>query len=58
MGETRTLDIPPVSETTEIAASTEPLTDENGEIVTEEAVTDENGELVTEAEEDTTSEEE
>ncbi len=56
--ETEATTLPPVSETTEIAASTEPLTDENGEIVTEEAVTDENGELVTESEEDTTSEEE
>lgn len=56
--ETEAATLPPVSETTEVPSSTEQVTDENGEIVTEEAVTDENGEPVTENEEDTSSEEE
>ena len=56
--ETEATTLPSVAQTTETSSSTEPLTDENGEIITEEAVTDENGELVTENNEDTTSEEE
>ncbi len=56
--ETEATTLPSAAQTTETPSSTEPLTDENGEIITEEAVTDENGELVTENEEDTTSEEE
>ncbi len=56
--ETEATTLPPVSEATEAPVSTEPLTDENGEIITEEAVTDENGEPVTENEEDTTEDNE
>lgn len=58
--ETEATTLPAVAQTTEIPSSTEPLTDENGEIVTEEAVTDENGEPVTDEaqEEETTSDEE
>lgn len=53
--ETEATTLPPAVETTE-APSTEPATDENGEVITTETVTDENGEPVTE--EETESEEE
>lgn len=56
--ETEATTLPAIAQITEASSATEPLTDENGELVTEEAFTDENGEPVTEGDEEETTDEE
>lgn len=56
--ETEATTLPAIAQITESSSATEPLTDENGELVTEEAFTDENGEPVTEGDEEETTDEE